>query len=165
MQLFTQEAPTTKIARKIFLFDSDVDCAAWSDYVFIFNVHQYHLMFQYFEALRRKSRKTLATVLQRVPIINKDEFEKACDSFPIMVKLASIAAQPYFGSLTLDALEKAIKRFKLDIEISTHKGERGLRFDSSPEKRWNILKLLDDGYLTSTMTRVDYRVNSKARLW
>jgi len=154
-----------KISSKVFLFDAGIDCAAWGEYIFIFNVHQYHLMFQYYEALRRESHKTVATILKHVPIVNEDEFKAACDSFPMMVKLAGIASQPYLATLTLRTLERAIKRYHLGIDISSDaKGRRGLKFDPSPEKRWQILRLLGDGYLTSSMTNADYMVNSKTRL-
>lgn len=34
-------------------------------------------------------------------------------------------------------------------------------FDPAPDKRWLILKLLDDDYLESVMTELKYESNSK----
>jgi hypothetical protein len=36
-----------------------------------------------------------------------------------------------------------------------------IAYDNDPQKRWAILKLLDDSYLTSTLTDYNYEANSK----
>ena len=46
----------------------------------------------------------------------------------------------------------------------TENGEERLLFEGNPDKRWLILKLLDDDFLGSIMTNQKYEVNSKSLL-
>lgn len=49
-------------------------------------------------------------------------------------------------------------------QLVTDDGQEKLLFENDREKRWLILKLLDDDYLGSVMTRQKYEVNSKSAL-
>ena len=61
--------------------------------------------------------------------------------------------------------EHQASRSEVSIKIvGRRNGEEKLRFDNSRERRWLILKLLDDDYLGSVMTRQKYEVNSKSVL-
>jgi hypothetical protein len=48
----------------------------------------------------------------------------------------------------------------MDTEVVN--GSEQLVFHPDPQNRWRILKLLDDDYLHSSLTTVDYEVNSKS---
>ena len=43
-------------------------------------------------------------------------------------------------------------------------GQEKLLFEANPNRRWLILKLLDDDFLGSIMTHEKYEVNSKSAL-
>jgi hypothetical protein len=150
-----------KIHEKIFLFDREIDCVAWNGYMFIANVHQYHLMFQYFRELLEKSKNTLDAFLTRVPVHNETEFREACTTFPMMAKLASIAANPNLNKITMDGIRERIKTNNLPVKIATQDGREGLFFETALDKRWIILKLFDDDYVRSPMTGAEYDANSK----
>ena len=51
-----------------------------------------------------------------------------------------------------------------DVRIVQQSGQDKLLFEQSPQKRWLILKLLDDDFLASVMTNQKYEVNSKSAL-
>ena len=59
-------------------------------------------------------------------------------------------------------MRRAIDEFHLDVQIVQDSGQEKLLFEASLEKRWLILKLLDDDYLGSIMTHEKYEVNSKS---
>jgi hypothetical protein len=52
----------------------------------------------------------------------------------------------------------------VQIDLEGPKGKEQLVFYPDPQRRWSILKLLDDDYLHSRLTAVDYEVNSKSPL-
>ena len=98
----------------------------------------------------------------RIPIENFDRFARSCINDKIkMQKLTSIARRPYLSSLTIAEMKPAIRRHKLHIPIiDINNGQQEmLHFDT--DYPWDILKLLDDDYLTSIMTGQDYEVDGK----
>lgn len=154
-----------KINQKIFLFDDEVDCFAWDGFLFIKSVHHFHIIFRYFDELRANAAQTVDAVTGHVPINNLTEFKAACTSqLQMMMKLANLAKKPYLQRVTMDDIKRTIAEFKLDIQTVCQNGTEELVFDSSPKKRWIILKLLDDDYLGSVMTREKYETNSKRRM-
>lgn len=159
--LMMNQGQYNTINNKIFLFDEDIDCFAWDGFLFIKNIYYFQRIFNYFEQIRTKATQTIDLVTDKIQIENLDEFKTACNAqLTMMEKLARIANKPYLQSITMPAIQQTIKEFKLDIEVRDEK----LVFDSHPTKRWLILKLLDDDYLGSKMTRERYEVNSKKRM-
>jgi len=82
----------------------------------------------------------------------------------MMSKLAQIASKPYLSRVTMQDIRRTIDAFHLDVQIVNETGQEKLLFEANPNKRWLILKLLDDDYLGSIMTNEKYEVNSKSRL-
>lgn len=153
------------VREKVFLFDEAIDCFAWNGVLYIRNVVQFQRIFEYFDRLRERVRGTLRRVARRVPISNFDEFCAACEGNTLMsAKVAAIGKKPYLSRVTMDDVKRTITEFNLEVEIDQEDGEERIVFDSSREGRWLILKLLDDDFLGSVMTREKYAVNSKHRV-
>jgi hypothetical protein len=78
-----------------------------------------------------------------------------------MHKLTSIARRPYLSNLTIADMKPAIQRHQLHIPVvDINNGQQEmLHFDK--DFPWDILKLLDDDYLTSIMTGQNYEVDAK----
>jgi len=154
-----------KVDSKIFLFDQETDCFSWSGYLFIRSVSAFQRIFNYFEALRAKADETVTTVLAQIPVSNADEFRAACTSqMQMMSKLAQIARKPYLNRVTLLDIRRTIDEFQLDVRVVEENGQQKLLFEANPNRRWLILKLLDDDFLGSVMTNQKYEVNSKSAL-
>lgn len=150
-----------RLRERVFLFDQEIDFAAWDDYLFIWRTSAVNALVPTFEVMIERVTATLAQV---VPFVaNGQDFEAAVLGQPQMrSKMMQIAARPYLGRLTIDDLKAQIRRRGLAITIE--RGPRGaekLVFDQGRESRWLILKLLDDDYLDSRMTDEQYEVNSK----
>ena len=153
------------IRNKVFLFDELVDCFNWGGNLYIRNVVQFQRIFRYFAKLLARADATLQQVARRIPIGNIDAFRDACKVNTLMAaKLSAIAKKPYLNRVRMDDIKRAIKDFKLQIPIKIENGQEQLVFESSLQGRWLILKLLDDDYLGSIMTREKYEVNSKTRV-
>lgn len=144
-----------------FVFDDTIDCALSGEYFLIGSKPQFERIFRYFERLRESATETLDALLEQIPIQNEDEFRDAVlGQMQMLAKLASISEKAYLDDLTAADLAATIDRFGLDVEVSD---EGELVFDPAPSRRWEILKLLDDDYLTSEMTDNLYEANSKSQ--
>jgi hypothetical protein len=82
----------------------------------------------------------------------------------MMSKLAQIARKPYLNRVTIQDIRRTIQEFHLDVRIVQEDGEEKILFEQNPNKRWLILKLLDDDFLGSIMTNQKYEVTSKSAL-
>ena len=154
-----------KLTQRVFLFDRRIDGAAAGGYFFIFNKGAFEKLFQYYEELRGNAEKTVDAVAKYIPISNIDEFKAACTTqVRFMDKLSSISRSPYLATITLADIKKVITDFGLSVPIVKDNGIEKIVFEKSPDKRWEILKLLDDDYLRSVMTKQKYAANSKLRL-
>jgi hypothetical protein len=152
-----------RVESRVFLFDKEIDCYSWGGYLFLRSVHRFHLLFRYMDELRSKAASTVDLVVNRVPISNLGDFRAACTGqFQMMAKVASISRKPYLQTVTMDDIKRTIEEFGLDVALETDGDVQKLVFDPSPKKRWLLLKLLDDDYLGSVMTRQRYEVNSKS---
>jgi hypothetical protein len=151
-----------QVQETLFLFDEHID--SWSDgrYIFVRNIPNFERIFRYYEALQQRAEQTVDAVAQRIPIANLDEFRTACTTQPrFMTKLAVIASKPYLALIGMADIQRAIREHNLPVEFRREDGEEKLVFEPDPARRWILLKLLDDDYLNSVMTRLRYEVNSK----
>lgn len=121
------------------------------------------------EAYIARGRATLELIGKAVRIKGFDEMAGAILANPKMLsKVRSIEARledPTYAALMTTPLlvefVRANRRF--GIQVVLHNGAECLEWDSSFESRWKILKLLDDDYLHSQRTAIDYETNSKSR--
>jgi len=146
-----------------YLFDDKVDFFTWDGYLFIRGAYHFRLIFKHFQQLQKEVTSNVRKVAASVPIHNQEEFLEACRNQPQMVsKVARVANQPYLDEITMDAIKETIDEFDLDIETRSVDGTEKLVFEKNVEKRWIILKMLDDDYLGSVLTNRKYESNSKS---
>lgn len=154
-----------RVEEPVFVFDNSFDCYFWRDYLYIRNTVSFQRIFDYFDALRERSDEIIDAVVERVPIANVEDFRQACKGHQqMMYKLSQIAQKDYFEDITLDDIQRAIDEFELPVQFDGEGETRALVFETAPDRRWLILKLLDDDYLGSVMTNLRYEVNSKSAM-
>jgi hypothetical protein len=147
---------------RIFLFDENVDCVVHGGVILVLRSRDYRRIFEQLDALRRQAGTAAAEVETRVRIANADEFVAACSTDSRLAeKVLAVRRRPYYAELSVARLEPVIRDFALDVQTVQDGGERKLVFDPRPERRFLILKLLDDDYLQSMLTDLRYEVNSK----
>lgn len=152
-----------KIQETAFIFDNEIDCIARGDFIFSRRKHYFQQIFGFFAKLREKACECLNAIRDRVPIVGFDEFSASCQSHLYkLAKLNNIATKPYLQTVTMKDLKKTIRKFNLDVRVVRENGVEKLQYDA--EDRWVILKLLDDDYLGSVMTKLQYEVNSKRQV-
>jgi hypothetical protein len=148
----------------IFLFDKSIDCIGYDNSLFVLAKNHFYYMFQILDELIASAKDTLDLLQQRIPIENFSFFARACTNDKTkMQKLTSIARRPYLSSLTIADMKSAIQRHHLHIPVVTvtekQQDKEFLHYDK--DYPWDILKLLDDDYLTSIMTGNNYEVDAK----
>ncbi len=150
------------IKTPIFLFDKNIDCIRRHSDLFVLAKNHFYYMFQILDELIASAKDTLDLIQQRIPIENFDHFARSCTNNKIkMRKLTSIARRPYLSSLTIADMKLVIQRHQLRIPIvQINNGQQEcLHYDT--DYPWDILRLLDDDYLTSIMTGQNYEVDAK----
>lgn len=149
-----------RISEPTFQFEPDFDAILFREFLFVLNKTNFQHIFRYYEQLRAVAKQSLETISKLVPISNFDAFGASCmGHLQKLEKLRNISQKPYLQLVTMEDLKKTIAEFKLDIQVVEIDGKEKLLFDA--KRRWNILNLLDDDYLGSSMTGMKYEANSK----
>lgn len=157
--IFFEKGQFNKIRKPTFLFDYKIDCISENNDIFIFNKSNFYNMFRYYDLIKKLSSNTLEVIKSLNLINNFDELKKSCDShLQMQLKLSSISAKPYLSKLNIDEIKKLNNKCKLNLEIKYDK----IVFDKN--KKWEILRLLDDGYLRSLLTQLLYETDNKRPL-
>jgi len=151
------------VEERIFLFDQAVDCFVYDEYVFVLRKSDFRSIFEQMKAVFDKAKNAASDLHGKLPISNFSDFQNACGSDSRLAdKMLAIRKRDYFDGLSYSVVKPVIEEFELDIP--TMKGKGGqieLEFRSAPAERFRILRLCDDDYLRSTMTKRRYEVNSK----
>ena len=120
------------------------------------------------EELRQQARNTLDTVTAQLRIQGIDDLRRASTDSPAMLgKMASIqrkldAYPQYREALTMPKLVAFVRGHpECGVEIDGTEGLEELVFHKDPQRRFRILKLLDDDFLKSELTTFEYEANSK----
>ncbi|MCZ7359551.1 MAG: DUF4868 domain-containing protein [Candidatus Methanoperedens sp.] len=151
------------LTQKGFVFDERIDCIASGNYVFSFNKNRFQLIFRFYDKLKEVATESLTSIQACIPIANFSDFSTSCMShLQKLEKLRNIANKPYLAQITIEDIRRTIDRNRLNVEFVVENGQEKLKFD--PKDKWAILNLLDDAYLESEMTHLNYEVSSKRQL-
>lgn len=149
-----------RLEEPTFQFDDKFDVVIHNGYLFSFNKNNFQHIFKYYEMLRASAQQSLDTIEAAIPIANFQAFQTTCMShLQKLAKLRNIASKPYLATVTMDDIKNVINTYGLQIEVVEEDGEEKIAFDES--NKWAILNLLDDAYLSSDMTGINYEANSK----
>jgi hypothetical protein len=160
--LVSRDGTFTRVDEQIFLFDRNVDCFTFGEYLFVIRKGDFRRIFDQLELVRKHAETAARELHAKVPIANVEDFIRACSAQAAMAdKVLSVRRRDYFDRLSYMMLEPVIQEFNLKIPTRLVNGETQLVFETTPDERWRILKLIDDDYLRSAMTDHRYEVNSK----
>ncbi len=147
----------------VLVFDPKVDCLCRGDTMFIFDMKGFQNIFCFFDEIRQIANQALESIKVCVPIKNFDEFANDCGRHIWKQrKLKKIASKSYLSKITMAHIKKVIEHNKLPVQIVNEGGEEKLVYD--PKNKWVILNLLDDNYLWSMLTEINYEVTGKHEL-
>jgi hypothetical protein len=144
----------------IFLFDGYADCISHGDFLFILKRDNFQRIFRYLEQFKSVGKSTLETLRNRLPIGNFEQLSTECLRSPkILVKLRSLSNQDHFARLTMESVKATIREQDLEIETAGEGAEEELIFNI--QRKWEFIRLLEDGYMKSEMTQTRYEVTGK----
>lgn len=160
--LVSRHGTFSVVEEAIFVFDDQIDCFVFGDYVYVIRKRDFRRIFDQLTAVLKRAKKAARDLHAKVPIANFDEFEQACASDSRLAdKVLAVRQRDYFDQLSYQMLQPVITEFGLNIPTTQVNGQTQLVFRTEPDQRFRILKLVDDDYLRSSMTNHRYEVNSK----
>lgn len=150
------------------LMRTDFEVVVVAGYAFFWKKATFERAFGFLDQLNAESFATFNSVTTSLKIDGIDELRKACTSQPqMMAKMSSIkrsmdADPEYAAAMTMPKLVKYVKEHPhVDIAIVGSGRDRRFVFDPSPARRFQLLKLLDDDFLHSVLTKRDCEAGSK----
>lgn len=168
--VFTGSEYTKLEPANVLLLRRSFDVVVVDGYAFFEKKATFERSFGFLDELKRESKMTFKAVTKNLRIRNMDELEKACTSQPaMMAKMASIKRSmtedaEYANAMTMERLVEYIKAHRhIDIEVRGAGPDAEMVFDPAPRRRFQIVKLLDDDFLRSTLTARQYEAGSKVR--
>ena len=152
----------------VLLLDDRTDAAVVHGVALFTAKGTFERLFDFVAELRRSAADTYAAVTRDLRIEGAAELAAACTSSPaMMAKLASVRRHldtdpGYRAALTMDKLVAFVRAHpETEVEVVGTGSEARLVFHPD-RRRYKILKLLDDDYLSSVLTRRTYEANSKS---
>ena len=160
--LVSRQGTFNVVKESIFVFDDQIDCFVFGDYVYVIRKRDFRRIFDQLNAVLRRAKRAARDLHAKVPIANFGDFEQACATDSRLAdKILAVRQRDYFDQLGYAMLEPVIAEFSLNIPTTEVDGETQFVFRTEPDQRFRILKLVDDDYLRSSMTNHRYEVNSK----
>lgn len=154
---------------QILLFSKDVAVAVVGGIAFFRDRPAFQRLFGYLEDLRRQAAVTFQSVTEHLVIDGADQMAAAVTGSPAMLgKMASIQRKldqfpQYHAALTMPRLLAFVRRHpEYQVDITGDGDAARLVFRNDAQHRFKILKLLDDDYLHSELTSLEYEANSKS---
>ena len=154
---------------EILMLTSDVIAVLTGDYIFFRNRSAFQLLFGLMDELRQQAATTFAAVTAQLQIEGLQQMEAAVTGAPNMLaKMASIQRKldqypQYREALTMPKLVAFVEAHpECGVQLTGQGANTKLIFRNDPQTRFKILKLLDDDFLRSELTTLEYEANSKS---
>lgn len=157
----------TSLEAEPLVIDRSLRLFSFGGTVVMKNNSAYESLFGALPDLRVQAAATFSATFGTLDIVGADELRSACESdINMMRKLLSIAhkmKQPgYPAALDMPSvLEFLARNPHIDVPIDESGATPALVFSPQAQHRWALLKLLDDDYLRSDLTNINYEANSK----
>jgi hypothetical protein len=166
--LLPRDGVYERVDRPLLMYDAAFDALVVGDTAFIAKTATFRT-FGSTEKAAAMARTTFSTATAALRIDGADELLAAVSSDPNMVaKMAQLSrtleAEPdYAEALTMPRLLAFLDgNPQIPIATTGDGDERRLVFESSPQKRWLIVKALADDFLKSELSNRSYEVGSKS---
>jgi hypothetical protein len=171
LPLMAREGVYGPVPGDVLYYEPRFDVFTCADFAYFTNASLIQTKLQAPDKARALARETLRHVTTRVRIDGFDELEKAVMDDPTLrAKMAYVARlverdPEYAALLTTERLVEFIRdNPQFDIPVSSVDGVPALKFETSPQHRHQIPRLLADDYLFSQLTERSYEAGSKLRV-
>lgn len=147
--------------------DTDFDAVAIGDDLLVRNRPNFERLFDFAQMTIAHAEESAAAVVEHLSVKGAEEFVRVVSTDRRMhsklrsafEKLTDPAYKAKITDQTIAALVD--KRTDVDLDIIVIDGTIELVFDPSAQRRWTLLKILDDDYLISELTDSRYQAPSK----
>ena len=159
------DSQVTNLNQNILLFPKSVAAIYYKGKFLIFNKYYFEQIFRFIEAFKKNASKLLDYFPKfDFKIEEFDDFKKQCDENPLMIrKLNNIYVKDNYKLLNFETLKQMKKKFKLTLDLNEDKKGNHVIFNNKREF-WQLLNFLEDDYLSSPVTKINYEVHSKKEI-
>jgi hypothetical protein len=151
------------------LLSREVAAMVVGEFAFFRDRKAFQRLFGYLDELRAQADSTFTLVTTDLRIEGVDQMRTAVTSTPAMLgKVASIQRKldeypQYRAALTMPKLKAFVEQHpECGVQIVGEGEAARFLFQNDAQHRFKILKLLDDDYLRSELTALEYEANSKS---
>ncbi|WP_135663618.1 Kiwa anti-phage protein KwaB-like domain-containing protein [Halorhabdus rudnickae] len=140
-----------------------VDCILYEGTIYVFASKKFEDIFDYLSQYERHANDVLRGIdSSELRIHNMDEFvDSILGDRRALRKMKSIEERGLYDSLDQSQVESIVSDYDLGIEIQADEsGEWGIHIPDM-RKKWDVIRLLDDDHLESSLTSTQYQVYGK----
>lgn len=99
--LVSRHGTFSVVEEAIFVFDDQIDCFVFGDYVYVVRKRDFRRIFDQLSAVLRRAKKAARDLHAKVPIANFDDFQQACASDSRLAdKVLAVRQRDYFARLS-----------------------------------------------------------------
>jgi Domain of unknown function (DUF4868) len=158
-----------RIDTEVVYYEPGFDALVLGDHVFVTSITTLQRSLGSTDRARAMATATFARATSRLAIEGAEQLAAAVATDPAMVaKMAQLSrildAEPEYADLLTTDRVLAFLNPHVPIATTGTGSERRLLFESSPQKRYLIVKALADDYLRSELSQYTYEVGSKVQL-
>jgi hypothetical protein len=159
VRLFSRNGVFDSLHEVTFALDDDFDAVYVDEQIYIFKKEHFHTMFGYYEGLKEFASEALAEIGEKVPISNFEDFKTACISDRMLMRRLRRTFKSLGEGFDMNKVLATIDQQKVPVDVINADGKEMLVFNKS--KKFDFMRLLEDGFLHSEMTGRYYGVSSK----
>jgi hypothetical protein len=147
-------------ARRLFAYDGRIDVLVWQDWAIVANALVLENLMRDPARLAAELDEARNAFVDTNLFANVEQLSATAASDTNFARgVRRVHKSGYLDGLRLERLRAAIQDWgHATVKVT---GDDRIAFD--PAARWDFLRLIDDGYLTSDLTGLRYEVNSKRR--
>lgn len=148
--------------------ETDFDAVVIGDEILVRSRVPFERLFDFAQMTIDHARDAAAAVVRHLSIRGADEFIQIVSRdrrmhSKLQSALEKLKDPEYLAKVTNERIAALVEdRNDIELELAATKDRSvELVFDSSPQRRWTLLKILDDDYLISELTESRYQAPSK----
>lgn len=159
MNALIQDGVLNSVEEDLITFDRNIDCILYEDKFLIFNKENFEKVFDFFEKMYEIVEANIINLATKGLIQETDKLFEHCknDSRKIK-KLKNILNSGLVDSIDKTKFNDINDKFELGLEFDSHGN-----ILMNEEKTWQILALLNDDYLNSDLTSLNYEAQGKVK--
>ena len=158
--MFFKDGKFSKIEHDVFKVDNKVDCFIWNDEIYISQHNNFEKIFSYEDQYEAKSSEALQMIKETFSYIDHDSLKIYVEKDSSQKrKLAAILKNGVYGKYGFNEVTATIEKYGLDIEVNTNEQKLNL----TPKDSRRFLKILNDDYLRSEVTKIRYESIAKRK--